>query len=86
MKYLDFFYDIQKEWATEKEVSKICSCSRSDADLILQELEYEAQSRNIKTFKQNNQIYVPMSLFLEYFFIILSPYFLPASLKSFPTL
>lgn len=66
MKYLDFFYDIQKEWATEKEVSKICSCSRSDADLILQELEYEAQSRNIKTFKQNNQIYIPMSLFLEY--------------------
>ena len=66
MKYLDFFYDIQKEWASEQEISKICSCSKSDAFLILQELESKAKNRNLNTFRKNNQIYIPMTLFLEY--------------------
>lgn len=66
MRYLDFFNDINKRWASLKEIKKICTCDDEEAYQILMELEWKARERDMKLPNRKDSIYVPMCLFLDY--------------------
>lgn len=66
MRSLDFFNDINKRWASKREVKKICGCSEEEAYQILMELDWKARELGMSLPNRKDSIYVPMCLFLEY--------------------
>jgi hypothetical protein len=68
LKMLDFFYLINKRWATSKDVKKYLNCSEEEAFSIIQVLQYEAKKKNLYMPK-TKYIYVPMEIFVDYFHI-----------------
>lgn len=45
---------------------RICSCSHDKAIEILEELEFLAQKDGYEVLKSNNDLYIPMVIFLKY--------------------
>lgn len=66
MRYLDFFNDIHKCWATKYEVMRLCGCNEEEAFIILHELDYKAREKNMGIKCTNGELVVPMSFLLNY--------------------
>lgn len=67
MNMLDYYPIIQKEYATLNDIKLITNCNNSDSYIIMYDLVHECKKKNCKYFINNNNIFIPMTMFIDYF-------------------